>query len=438
MTFETRIRAAEADPQQLEQLYQDACSSDQAAAFRAALDACYEAAPDNVLLSAWHYRLQPLAEERPRPGRKINWPAAIPLSLLTGLILWAISDIDGFLVHNSVPQLFLWWSPIATFSALIFLALTARQRTRLAAALGLGVLAAAAYVVGLAPAFRADWASKQYLILALIHIPLLCWVALGIFTLGLRSSAADRFAFLIKSLEVIIVAGLYLGAGVVFGVITVGMFSALGITLPELLLRLIAAGGFGLLPVLALATVYDPTVAPAAQNFEQGLSKFIATMMRLLLPLTLAVLAVYVLVIPFNFFAPFENRDVLIVYNVMLFAIIGLLMGATPIQGAELSPELQKYLRLGILVVAGLTVLVSGYALAAVVYRTFQGELTPNRLTVIGWNSINIGILLQLLITQLRRGREGWIEGLHAVFSQATNAYLAWGLFLVIALPLLF
>jgi len=43
-----------------------------------------------------------------------------------------------------------------------------------------------------------------------------------------------------------------------------------------------------------------------------------------------------------------------------------------------------------------------------------------------------------LLITQLRRGREGWIEGLHAVFSQATNAYLAWGLFLVIALPLLF
>lgn len=186
-----------------------------------------------------------------------------------------------------------------------------------------------------------------------------------------------------------------------------------------------------MLPVLALATVYDPTVAPAAQNFEQGLSKFIATMMRLLLPLTLAVLAVYVLVIPFNFFAPFENRDVLIVYNVMLFAIIGLLMGATPIQGTG-SPRAQKYLRLGILVVAGLTVLVSGYALAAVVYRTFQGELTPNRLTVIGWNSINIGIL-QLLITQLRQGREGWIRGC-TPSSARRRTPLAWGLFLVIAL----
>jgi hypothetical protein len=438
MEFDAQIRAAESDPQHLEQIYQAARGGHQIEAFRSAMVARYKSAPENVLLAAWYYRLQNLAEDIRKPGRAINWLAAVPLSILTGLILWAISDVKSFVVLDLVPQIALWWSPIATISGLIFMAITAKKRYGIAAALGLGVLAAAAYAILLAPVFRFDWASEQYLILATIHIPLLCWVALGVSALGIRSSVADRFAFLIKSIEVAIVAGLYLGAGMAFGGITIGMFAALGIELPEILLRLIAAGGFGLVPVLALATIYDPTATPAGQDFEQGLSKFIATMMRLLIPLTLVVLAIYITVIPFYFLAPFERRDVLIVYNLMLFAIVGLLMGATPIRGGDLSPSLRKLLRIGIIVVAGLVVLVSLYALSAVVYRTFQGGWTLNRVTVIGWNSINIGILLVLIATQIRKGREGWIEALQAVFSRATNAYLAWGLFVLIALPILF
>lgn len=437
MSYDVRIQAVQSDPQQLEQLFQAARRSDQVEDFQAAVQALHEATPENVLLTAWVYRLQSLAEEIGKPRRSINWGAAVPLSILTGLVLWALSS-ESFMVRGNVPQVFLWWSPIAAFSALIFMAVTAKRGATRTLALGLGLLAVAAYAVLLVPAFRAEWGSEQYVILAAIHIPLLCWTALGLYVLGFRSSASDRFAFLIKSLEVLIVAGLYLGAGVAFGGITVGMFAALGITLPEVVARLIMAGGFGLLPVLALATIYDPQVAPAAQDFEQGLSKFIATMMRLLLPLTLGVLAIYVLVIPFNFFAPFGSRDLLIVYNAMLFAIIGLLMGATPITGTELSPELQRALRLGIILVAALAVLVSAYALSAVVYRTFQGYLTPNRLTVIGWNAINIGILLAMLVTQVRKGFEGWIERLQAVFSRATNAYAVWGLFLLVALPILF
>lgn len=437
MSYDVRIQAVQSDPQQLEQLFQAARRSDQVEDFQAAVQALHEATPENVLLTAWVYRLQSLAEEIGKPRRSINWGAAVPLSILTGLVLWALSS-ESFTVRGNVPQVFLWWSPIAAFSALIFMAVTAKRGATRTLALGLGLLAVAAYAVLLVPAFRAEWGSEQYVILAAIHIPLLCWAALGLYVLGFRSSASDRFAFLIKSLEVLIVAGLYLGAGVAFGGITVGMFAALGITLPEVVARLIMAGGFGLLPVLALATIYDPQVAPAAQDFEQGLSKFIATMMRLLLPLTLGVLAIYVLVIPFNFFAPFGSRDLLIVYNAMLFAIIGLLMGATPITGTELSPELQRALRLGIILVAALAVLVSAYALSAVVYRTFQGYLTPNRLTVIGWNAINIGILLAMLVTQVRKGFEGWIERLQAVFSRATNAYAVWGLFLLVALPILF
>jgi hypothetical protein len=149
------------------------------------------------------------------------------------------------------------------------------------------------------------------------------------------------------------------------------------------------------------------------------------------------VLVIYVLVIPFNFLAPFGDRDVLIIYNVMLFAILGLLIGVTPIRAGTLSPGLQKALRTGIVAVAVLVELISLYALSATVYRTVQGGLTPNRMTIIGWNAINIAILA-LLVARLRRGGRDWAESLHAVFSLATNAYLVWPLVLLLVVPLLF
>lgn len=436
MEFDTDIRVAESNPQQLEAIYQLARRNDQAETFRNALIARYEAAPDNVLLAAWYYRLQNGAEVARKAARQTNWLIAVPLSILTGLIFWALSDIENLQVLGVLPHLLLWWSPVATMSALIFMGITARTLLARGIALGLSVLAATAYCIVVAPAFGEDWAREQYLIVAAIHTPLLCWAALGVMA-GAGSNAADRFAFLFKSIEVAIVAGLYLAAGMAFGGITVGMFEALSIELPEVLLRLIAAGGFGLLPVLALATVYDPTVAPSAQDFDQGISRLITTLMRLLLPLTLIVLVIYVLVIPFNFRAPFENRDVLIVYNAMLFGIVGLLVGATPIKGADLSPDLQRIMRNGIIAVAGLAVLVSLYALAAVVDRTLQGDLTLNRLAVIGWNGINIGVLVTLIVTQLRTDRAGWIEALQAVFSRAAVAYLAWSIFLLVVPPIL-
>ncbi len=438
MNLVTEIQAAESDPQKLEQLYQEAQRGDHLNDFQSALLMCYEENPNNLLYTAWFYRFQQADQPTTKPRRVVNWALAVPLSILTGLIFWVLSDFESQIYLDRMPLLALWWSPIATMSALIFMTLTAKKNQMRAIAIGLGVLATAAYVMLLAPGLETSWKIDQYLILVAIHIPLLCWIALGISVLGFGSSTEDRFAFMIKSIEVVITAGLYLIAGMVFGGITIGMFEALSISLPEIWLRLIAAGGFGMLPVLAVASVYDPTVAPGNQDFDQGLSKFIATMMRLLLPLTLAVLVIYIFVIPFNFLEPFTNRDVLIVYNLMLFAIMGLLLGATPNRADNLSPQLQKWLRIGILSVAALAVMVSVYALSATVYRTVDGGLTINRLMILGWNSINISILLFLIFKQWKGGDEQWIPSLQSVFSLGTNAYLVWVSFLLLAVPWLF
>jgi hypothetical protein len=203
-------------------------------------------------------------------------------------------------------------------------------------------------------------------------------------------------------------------------------------------LRLFIAGGGGLIPVVATAVIYDPTAAPAGQAFHQGLSKLVALLMRILLPLTLLVLVVYLAFIPFNFRAPFENRDVLIIYNGMLFAVVALLVGATPVKSVELSPRLAGWLRLGIVAVAALAVLVSFYALAAILYRTALDRLTPNRLTFIGWNVINIGLLLLVLLYQARTRTGEWLQRLYQAYSAGTIAYAIWTVTMILALPWLF
>lgn len=394
MKFREKILEASDDPQALEALYQSARGRDESDAFEAELFTAFEGNPENVLLAAWYYRLIQTAQEEPEEkARAVNWKLAISLSVITGLVFWSITGENGPLFLDHLPYLVQFWSPIATVFAVVFLVGTAGKYYRRTIATLAGLALAGFYVFLISPGLSGRF-QIRYLDLMAIHLPLISWIALGTTTLGLKSAYRDRFAFLIKSIETVITAGLYLIFGMVLGGITFGMFAASNVEIPDLWMRLIIAGGVGLIPTLAVASAYDPTSAPGEQDFTQGLSKFTATMMRLLLPLTLAVLVVYTFVIPFNFMEPFNQRDVLIVYNVMLFAVMGLLLGATPIRAKDLSWRVQIWLRRGILAVAVLAVLISLYALSAIVYRTVQGGITVNRLTVIGWNTINIGILI--------------------------------------------
>ena len=437
MTYLQEIRDNKNSPQQLEALFQAARSRHETGQFSADLNSCWSDEPDNLLLQAWYYRLQNASAE-PRRGEGIsaNWKLAIPLTVLNGLILWVLSSPGLTFIHQA-PWLAWLAAPITAGFVIAFVTLTARSHHRrsLAVGLALALIVTAAILLLYLVAARS---SMDYEILAALHLTLLAWAGVGVTLVGLVSDADNRFAFLMKSLEVFIVGGVYLIAGVVFGGITLGMFAALSIELPEILMRLIAVGGAGLIPILAVTTIYDPLAEPKDQDFTQGLSKFIGTMMRLLLPLTLGVLVIYLFVIPFNFFQPFKNRDLLIIYNAMLFAIMGLLVGATPISLDQLSPRLGSGLRSGILAVSALAILVSLYASSAILYRTITGVITINRLTMIGWNVINISLLVLMLIRLLKRSPQPWNERIKTIFSLGAVLYVSWGLFVILVMPLIF
>lgn len=421
------------DPRTLEGMYREALHQGKADSFAAAMVSRYQRAPDNPLYAAWYYRLQARPLDSETEEGHIAWRTALPLALLAGLLFALLADAR-FTFNDGAPYLLLFWSPIVAVLVYLFLLLeNPAYRLRALPALG-GVLAAGVYIFALSL-----WrAGENYHILMLFHLPLLAWIGVGLGMLGWASSARERFAALIKTVEIGITGGVF-GAGVAaFAIITVGLFAALGLNMPEWAMQALFAGGAGLVPVIAVVVAFQPKRQMLEQRFEQGLGRLVPILMRLLLPLTLLVLVVYLCFIPFNVMGPFRQRELLIVYNVMLFAVMVLLVGATPVRASDLPARYHSWLRMAILAVAGLSVVISLYALAAVGYRTWLGGLTPNRLTVIGWNTINIGLLIALLYRQWRDGRPEWIDSLQRVVSIALVIYSGWALFLVLAIPFLF
>src|SRR5262249_33144809 len=254
--YAAAIRNAERDPQRLEDLYQSARSASASQDFVDALLSRYREVPESVLYAASYYRLQHAGQDQRHGGRTLaHWRVAVPLSILLGLTLWLLSD-PRWTVVAGVPAILLLISPVTALFIIAFLTLAARRNYLRSALVSGGLLAVTVYVLILT---SSSAGALTYLTLMLLHVPLLSALAVGLVLLGLRASAREHFLFLTKSIEVIGTAGIAVIAGGVFVGLTYGVFEALSVEIPEVLVRLLIAGGAGLIPVLAVATVYDPT-----------------------------------------------------------------------------------------------------------------------------------------------------------------------------------
>jgi hypothetical protein len=429
--IEAALGAGADGPRQMEAGYPRALKVNQAQAFTTEVERRFAATPDDLLLAAWHYRLAEKAAAQGE-GRRVPWRLAVPLAAVLSVAFVALASAVLDLPQGP-PLLLLAWAPVGACALIVYLML-ASGRERLSLWIAAPLLALLVYATLFA---FADQAMQQYRTLMMLHLPLAAWAAVGIYLLKRTSDDDDHVAFLLKSAEVVLTGGIFLGAGYLFEVITIGIFSAIGITMGNAMMRALSAGIAGLIPVLAVAVVYDADLPPALQDFARGLARLISTLGRLFLPLTLLVGLIYLVIIPFNFARPFEQRDVLIIYNAMLFSVMGLIVICTPLTGQDLRPELQMWLRRGLILLAAMTVIVSLYAMSATVYRTALGGLTINRIAVIGWNSINIVLLCVYLVQQAKAGAAGWLAASHTSFRWGMLAYAVWTVLLILLMPLL-
>jgi hypothetical protein len=252
MQYLQEIISTKNNPQQMEALFQEARARHESGQFMADLETCFSAEPDNLLLQAWHYRLQSsMAEPRRLEGISGNWKLAIPLAILNGLVLWLLSGPKLTFIHQ-VPWLALLAAPITAVFVMAFLALTAHKNYRRSLAVGIGL----AFSVAVAILFAhrvAFISSENYLILAALHLALLALAGVGVSLVGLTYNSDNRFAFLMKSLEIFIVGG---SNDRRIGVRRITLAFQAYVELPETD-RLIAVGGAGLILVIA-CDFHDP------------------------------------------------------------------------------------------------------------------------------------------------------------------------------------
>ena len=439
MTLKNQIIGTKGDAAGMEQLYRRACDKGEEPIFREAIAQCAAECGDDVLLSAWAHRLdlKTVSSEDLTllSSRRVkHWKTAVGASVVLGMTfaLLAGDRPPAPIPGESTSQFWIGWAPLTALFILGFLAAVSRDAEPFrrygrpgALLLVLPVLAA---MVG--------WDRDDDVAgLLAVHLPVAVWATVGAgVVLGRSDTANQQYAFLVKSVEAILAAGIYFAAGAVFLALTFGIFSVLGIELPQDKLRLVAACGLGAVPILALASVYDPTALPELQDWSTGLSRILQLLTHIFLPLALGVLVVYVLwFIPSNFWHPFREREALIVYNATILAVLMLLSMA--VSGRAPGGNL---LCNALLALAVLTALLNAYALAANVTRIFELGLTPNRYAVAGWNVVTMLMLSTVIFRLWSASPEQLVPRLRRGIALASVLAAVWSAWVVVGLPLSF
>jgi hypothetical protein len=417
------------DPLTLEMLYREARANGGESSFREAIRQRLSEHTRDALTLAWAVRLDLALPDAIPTTRKGQWQLAIASAVMLGLLFALLRGGGPPLPVPEVADTLFWvgWGPLAgVVVALYFIAF---DRARLRAMVGacLFNLLIAAYT-----AFAFWRASNDAAQLAALHLPFVIWGALGIgLTFRDPNAAVQRYAYLVKSFEIVMTAVIYLGAYGVFLGLTTGIFSVLDVTFSEAATLSAIAWGIGAALMVALASAYLPDRLPTEQDWEQGLGRTLRLMTRLLMPLALLVVGVYLVgYIPFNFGSAFEQRELLVVYNATIVAIIMLLCAAA----SGRREQDNQVLRYALLSLAALTLVLNLYALAAIAYRTLELGLTPNRHAVLGWNIVTL-VLLAGICHSLRPQANDWACSFSRRVGHLLPVPLVWSVCLLVALP---
>ena len=371
-----------------------------------------------------------------RSSLEAHWLPAIGLAVLLGglFAFLASGDVPAPIPVDGVsPFYWIGWSPLIGLAVFAYLLIASGDSNRRSTyGLGACLLLLAALISGLTAWGRTD----DVAILTAIHLPFVVWIAFGWAVTKTDEGGDQFFAYLLKSVETVVAAGLYLIAGAIFFRLTIGIFSVLGVPVPKAAIESLVAFGLGVVPLLALASVYDPQSSPLAQSWSRGLARIVRILPRLMLPAAIGILLIYILwFVPTRFYQPFEDRSALIVYNATIVAIIAVM--STSVTGLDETTD-NRYdglLRYGILALGSLTLLLNAYALAAIIGRIIDLGITVNRHAVCGWNVVTLLMLARLVFNLWRADAGQWAPRYRHLLPRLLAPATVWAVWVILVLP---
>jgi len=264
-------------------------------------------------------------------------------------------------------------------------------------------------------------------ILSMIHIPLFLWCLFGLSFISFDyKNTEKRIEFIRFNGELLIMTGLILIAGGFLTGITLGLFSVIKMNIETFYFQYVVVFGSVAAPIVScyLIRLYP--------NLTNKIAPVIA---RVFTPLVLITLAVYLVSLIFSKSKILEDRDLLILFNVMLLAVMAIIVFSV----SELDKSKEKNSNVLILfLLASLAIVINSIALIAIVSRVTNG-LTPNR-TVVMISNILIFVNLIWIAKSLYESyfKNKQLDLVEQTVAKYLTIYSFWTIIVIFVLPFVF
>ncbi|MFC6997813.1 DUF4153 domain-containing protein [Rufibacter roseus] len=400
-------------PGQLEKLYRTNKTS-----FRQEFSSLYPQLSGNVLADFWHERLNYESDAISWGSRK-EFLFVVLLAFVAGLLVKIPSffpvDEEYFFPRN------------ISFLVLPFLTAYFAWRSNLSGK-KIAFVCAVILVCLLYINFLPNNNQSDTLILACIHLPLLLWVVLGVsFSGNELRDYKKRLSFLRFNGDLAVMSAMLVIAGGIMTAITIGLFSLIGFSIEKFYFEYVVAFGLPAVPIVATYLT---------QSNPQLVNKVSPVIAKLFSPLVLAMLVVYLGAIIFSGKDPYNDREFLLLFNLLLIGVMALIFFSV----AESSTKSTSSSAIWILLLLSVvTVVVNGIALSAITFRISEWGITPNRLAVLGGNFLILVHLLLVTVMLFKATiRKAAVTEVGRAIAVYLPVYFVWTVIVVFLFPLIF
>jgi len=264
--------------------------------------------------------------------------------------------------------------------------------------------------------------------LAYIHLPLLMWCIYGIVFIGFDfRNKNKRIDFIRYNGELAIIYALIAIAGGLLTAITISLFKSIGLQIENFYMENIVITGAVAAPVVAAFII---------KNYSTLVNKTAPLIAGIFSPLVLITLIVFLITIVITGKDPYNDRNFLLIFNIMLLSVIGIIVFSV----SETSViKNQKFNEIILFVLSIITIILDLIALSAIFYRLGEYGLTPNRLVVFVSN-ILVLINLVLIMTDLFRinFKKNDFRIVETSVAKFLPIYLVWIIIVIFGFPVIF
>lgn len=397
------------NPEELEKLFRG-----NKALFQQSFNEIYPQIGENQHAAVWNARLNYV---EPEPALKLNRGLVVVIiSAIVAIIIAKLPEILNIEEDIFYPR---------NISFVVIPALTAwfayqRKTSSSKLIIILAVLLIAAIYINLIPGND----NSDGFILASIHLPLLLWFVLGYcFVSDEPGSLHRRMGFLQYNGELVIMTGLLLITGGILIALSLGMFDLINVNAEDFYVKYVIISGLAVAPVIANWLV---------QNNPNLVNKVSPAIAKIFTPLVLLTLITYLAGIVITGKNPYQDREFLLLFNIMLIAVLAIIVFSV----AEIGRTGGKAFLYMLSMLAILAIIINGIALSAIIFRISEWGFTPNRTAVLGGNIIML-IHLLLVTTRLLQVlfKGSSVTKIEKTLTAYLPVYAIWAAMVVIVFP---